>query len=111
MNQLVALAAQALGVRRRPLHLPYGLGLGLGMGCDLLARLSARTFTVSAARVRKYAARTEFANARCLSSGFRPRHDLRDALAATLAHEFGRQAASGREWAPLSPEAGERRVA
>jgi hypothetical protein len=62
-------------------------------------------------RVRKYAASTEFANARCLASGFRPRHDLRDALVATLRHEFGRQAAAGRKWAPVSPEPGERRVA
>jgi nucleoside-diphosphate-sugar epimerase len=111
MNQLVALAAQALGVRRRPLHLPYGLGLGLGLGCDLLACLSARRLALSAVRVRKYAASTEFANAKCLASGFRPRHDLRDALVATLRHEFKPQAAPGREWAPLSPEAGERRVA
>jgi GlcNAc-P-P-Und epimerase len=110
MNHLVALAAQALDVRRRPLHLPYRLALGLGLGCDLLARLTARRFALSAARVRKYAVSTEFANARCLASGFRPRHDLLAALAATVRHEFGRQAASRGNWAPVPPEAGERRV-
>ena len=110
MNHLVALAGRALGVRQRPLHVPYPLGLAVGLGCDLVAWLSRRSLTVSAARIRKYAASTRFANDRCLASGFRPRHDLHEALVATIRSEFGHRTASGREWALSPPKAGERHV-
>jgi nucleoside-diphosphate-sugar epimerase len=111
MNRLVALAGEALGVPRRPLRVPYPLGLGVGLGHDLVARLSRRTFAVSAARIRKYAASTRFANHRCLASGFRPRHDLHEALVATIRFEFGHRTAAEREWALPPPEARERHVA
>jgi nucleoside-diphosphate-sugar epimerase len=111
MNGLVTLTGEALGVDRgRPVHLPYGLGLGVGLGCDLLARLTARRLAVSAARIRKYAATTRFANARCLASGFTPRHDLHDALVTTIRREFGARAASGRRLAFFAAKAGERHV-
>jgi nucleoside-diphosphate-sugar epimerase len=106
MNQLVSLAGQTLGVGGgRPLRLPYGLGLGAGLGCDLMARLTGRRFPVSSARVRKYAANTQFANARCLATGFTPRHDLNAALVAVIRQEFGRPAAAGKDWAFAPPEA------
>ncbi|MGH6905019.1 MAG: NAD-dependent epimerase/dehydratase family protein [Geminicoccaceae bacterium] len=111
MNGLVTVAVQALGLERgRPLHLPYGLGLGIGLGCDLLARITAHRLAVSAARIRKYAATTRFANARCLATGFRPRHDLHDALVTTIRREFAARAVSGRRLAFFAAKAGERQV-
>jgi GlcNAc-P-P-Und epimerase len=90
MNELTALARAALGDRRaRTLRIPYVLGLGAGVVADLAARLTGRRFPVSAIRVRKYRAHTQFASARLLATGFVPRHDLRDALIATIRHEFG----------------------
>jgi GlcNAc-P-P-Und epimerase len=100
MNQLVTLAGQTLGIgRTRPLRLPYGLGLCAGLTCDLMARLSGRRLPISAARVRKYAANTQLANARCLATGFTPRHGLHDALVALIRHEFAPLTASGQDWA------------
>jgi hypothetical protein len=110
MNGLVMLAGEALGIDGRSLHLPYGLGLGVGLACDLVARLTARRLAVSAARIRKYAATTRFANARCLASGFKPRHDLHDALVTTIRREFGARAPSGRRPAFFAAKAGERQV-
>ena len=75
--------------RARALRIPYVLGLGAGAIADLAARLTGRRFPVSAIRVRKYRANTQFASARALATGFVPRHDLRDALIATIRHEFG----------------------
>jgi GlcNAc-P-P-Und epimerase len=90
MNELTALARGALGDRRaRTLRIPYVLGLGAGAVSDVAARLTGRSFPVSAVRVRKYRANTQFANARMLATGFVPRHSLRDALIATIRHEFG----------------------
>jgi hypothetical protein len=68
------------------------------LACDVLGRVTGRRFVVSAARVRKYAANTRFANARCLASGFVPRHDLHNALAATIRHEFAPHTASATAW-------------
>jgi GlcNAc-P-P-Und epimerase len=90
MNELTALASTALGDRRaRSIRIPYVLGLGAGLVSDLGARLTGRHFPVSAVRIRKYYANTQFCNTRVLATGFVPRHDLRDALIATVRHEFG----------------------
>jgi hypothetical protein len=75
--------------RARALRIPYVLGLGAGAIADLAARLTGRRFPVSAIRVRKYRAHTQFASARLRATGFVPRHDLRHALASTIRHEFG----------------------
>lgn len=107
MNQLVILARQALGNGRgKPTHVPYALGLGAGLGCDLLARLTGRHFSISAVRVRKYCANTQFANRRCLASGFTPRHQLHDALITMVRQEFASNTASDDGWAFAPPEAG-----
>jgi GlcNAc-P-P-Und epimerase len=98
MNELTALARTALGDGHdQSVRIPYALGLGAGLVADLAARLTGRRFPVSAVRVRKYRANTQFANARVLATGFVPRHDLRDALIATIRHEFG---SSGPDAAP-----------
>jgi nucleoside-diphosphate-sugar epimerase len=90
MNELTTLAGAVLGDgRARTLRIPYALGIGAGVVADLAARLTGRRFPVSAIRVRKYRANTQFANARVLATGFVPPHDLRDALIATIRHEFG----------------------
>jgi nucleoside-diphosphate-sugar epimerase len=89
MNELTALARAALGDRHtRTLRIPYVVGIGAGIISDLAARLTGRRFPVSAIRVRKYRANTQFANARVLATGFVPQHDLRAALIATIRHEF-----------------------
>jgi nucleoside-diphosphate-sugar epimerase len=90
MNELTALAAATLGDdRARRIRIPYLLGLGAGFAFDLAGRLTGWRFPVSAVRVRKYRANTQFSNARVLATGFVPRHDLRHALIATIHHEFG----------------------
>ena len=89
MNELTALATATLGDGpARSLRVPYLLGLGVGAVSDLAAWVTGRRFPVSAIRVRKYRANTQFSNARVLATGFVPRHDLRDALIATIRHEF-----------------------
>jgi nucleoside-diphosphate-sugar epimerase len=105
MNELVTLVGRALGFgHKRLLHLPFGIGLGAGVACDVAARLTGRSFPVSAQRIRKYRANTQVANGRCLASGFKPQHDVGDALVAVVRHEFGQQAASRGEWAFAPPE-------
>lgn len=90
MNELVVLAGRTLSESRgRPWHIPYGLAIGAGLVFDVAARFSGLRFTISAVRVRKYGASTQFAARRVAESGFVPRHDLRDSLIATIRREFG----------------------
>ena len=90
MNELVRIARSTLGKdQSRPWRIPYRLGLGVGLAFDLAAKLTGLRFPISAVRVRKYAATTQFGAARAAESGFVPRHDLRDSLIATIWHEFG----------------------
>jgi nucleoside-diphosphate-sugar epimerase len=93
MNSLVTLASQTLG-RARLVRIPYGLGMAAGAACDWLGRLSGRQLPISRIRVKKYAASTRFAAERIASTGFKPRHSLRDALVATIRHEFADEARS-----------------
>ena len=91
MNELTALARASFGSERASsFRIPYLLGLAAGHVSDLAARLTGRPFPLSAIRVRKYRANTQFSNSRVLATGFVPRYDLRDALIRTIRYEFGR---------------------
>lgn len=90
MSELVSVARRTLGkAGGQPWRIPYGLGLGVGVAFDLAARVTGLRFPISAIRVRKYGATTQFGAGRVAESGFVPRHDLRDSLIATIWHEFG----------------------
>jgi nucleoside-diphosphate-sugar epimerase len=88
MNQLVEQANAAFGRASTPRHVPYALGLAVGNGFDLAARLFRRNFRISAVRVRKYCANTQFANRRALATGFVPPWTLEEALLKTIRHDF-----------------------
>ena len=87
VRDLVSLVNQTLGTSGT-FRIPYAAGVAAGMACDLAARLTGRQFPISAVRVRKYAANTQFAADRALRTGFKPPHALRDALVETIRHEF-----------------------
>jgi GlcNAc-P-P-Und epimerase len=91
MRGLLALVQRTLGTNGT-VRVPYAVGLIAGIGFDLAARLTGRQFPISAVRVRKYAASTQFAAERALRSGFQPAHTLEAALAETVRHEFDRSA-------------------
>lgn len=89
MNELATLAHQTLRPEgARPVRIPYALASVVGRGFDLVAALTGMTFPVSAVRIRKYCANTQFADARVRASGFKPKHSLRDALLRTMHEEF-----------------------
>lgn len=70
------------------LRLPLGVGLAAGHVFDLAAKVSGRTFPISAIRIRKFAADTTVNTDRLLSSGYTPRYTLGEALERTIASEF-----------------------
>ena len=69
-------------------RIPYALGLP-GADClDALAWLLRRKFAISAVRVKKFCATTEYDATRMQQTGFKPPYTLADGLARTLEFEF-----------------------
>lgn len=86
-RELVDLIHAHLGRRRRP-GIPRPVGLAAGYTLDGVARLTGRTFPISAVRVRKFCAETQVDTTRLRAGGFVAPTPLREALAATLDAEF-----------------------
>jgi GlcNAc-P-P-Und epimerase len=75
--------------RRIPaIHIPYGLGMAGGYGFDFLKFCTGRKFALSAIRVKKFCATTQFDATRAHSCGFVPPYTLLDGLDKTLRFEF-----------------------
>jgi nucleoside-diphosphate-sugar epimerase len=68
--------------------IPKSIALAGGYFLDMIARVSGKTFPVSAIRVRKFCESTQFCADRVLSSGFTPPYSLREGLARTIQFEF-----------------------
>ena len=66
MNDLVQLVRHALPVESASLalmsriRLPYELGMWAGHGCDVLTKVTGRQLPISAVRVQKFCATTQF---------------------------------------------------
>jgi nucleoside-diphosphate-sugar epimerase len=78
------------------IQLPLFAGLAAGYLLDGVARVTGRTFPVSAVRIRKFAADTTVNTDRLMRSGYRPRYSLEDALKRTIAAEFPKDENSAR---------------
>lgn len=88
MNSLVA---NVFGMLGRPyrgwLRLPYPVGYAIGLGFDLVAKLSARKFPISAIRVRKFCLNSVYST-RIEGTGFKPPVPLEEAIRRTVTYEF-----------------------
>ncbi|MFZ2965260.1 MAG: NAD-dependent epimerase/dehydratase family protein [Rhodoglobus sp.] len=87
-REIITIIEDQLGRRTGSVRLPLALGLAGGHVLDLAARLTRRTFPISAVRIRKFVASTTVNTDRLLASGYRPRYSLEEALRRTVAAEF-----------------------
>lgn len=88
MATLVSVVKTKLGKGSRSgISLPYGIGYLAGLCFDVVARISGRTFPVSAIRVKKFCATTQFSSG-VAASGFSAPVSLRDGLQRTVQYEF-----------------------
>jgi GlcNAc-P-P-Und epimerase len=85
---LVEFARRSLGLSESRFHLPKVAALAGGYLVDAVARISGRTFPVSAIRVRKFCENTQFLADRVSQSGFVPPFTLRQGLDQTIRFEF-----------------------
>jgi nucleoside-diphosphate-sugar epimerase len=79
---------KCLGREGRPKRFPKSLAMLGGHALDMVARISGRTFPISAIRVRKFCESTQFRADRVKETGFVPPYSLSEALARTIAFEF-----------------------
>jgi nucleoside-diphosphate-sugar epimerase len=70
------------------LRLPLRLGIAAGYVFDAAARITRRTFPISAVRIRKFAADTTVNTDRLRDSGYTAKYSLQEALKRTLASDF-----------------------
>lgn len=88
MNELVLQVEKSLSKKLPAVRLPYWLGYMGGMCFDLLAKVTGKKFSVSAVRVKKFCATTQFDATAAHQSGFKAPFTLSEGLHRTLHYEF-----------------------
>ena len=89
MRELVMLVRRHLGKPPRiGVHVPYGIGYAGGLIADAAAALLKRELPISAIRVKKFCATTQFGASRVGATGFRPSVTLQQGLERTIEYEF-----------------------
>jgi hypothetical protein len=73
---------------RIAVRIPYPAAYLGGLAADLASKALARELPISAIRVRKFCATTQFRSSRIGASGFVPPVSLGEGLARTIAYEF-----------------------
>jgi len=90
-RDLVGYIQSCLGKPGKSPRIPISIALATGNVLDLIARATGRTFPISAIRVRKFSASTQFRADRVARSGFSPPFSLRESLARTVDFEFSQK--------------------
>lgn len=89
MNHLVSLIRTSLkGKSGVGFRIPFPAALAIGRGLDAVAKITGKTFPLSAIRVRKFCADTQFTSAAHAVPGFTAPHALIEGLDTTLRKEF-----------------------
>lgn len=87
-RDLVRHLRASLGLSPSIPKIPKPVALAGGFMLDLVARLSGRTFPISAVRVRKFCESTQFRAVRAMESGFVPPFSLGEGLERTIRFDF-----------------------
>ena len=88
MNELVLQVEESLKKKIPSLHYPYWLGMLGGYGFDIISKLTGKKLSVSAVRVKKFCATTQFDSSKARNSGFKAPYTLSEGLHNTLHYEF-----------------------
>ena len=89
INQLVNQVEKSLGRKIPSIRLPYWLGLAGGYGFDFLGLILRKKFSISAIRIKKFCAVTQFDSNKASSVGFQRLFTIEKGLDLTLKNEFG----------------------
>jgi nucleoside-diphosphate-sugar epimerase len=88
MNELMRQVESSLEKSKSKLRFPYWIGFMGGLCFDLFAKLTSKKQVISAVRVKKFCATTQFDATATHQSGFVPPYTLSEGLHNTLYYEF-----------------------
>lgn len=83
-KELVKQAEISLGKKIAPVRIPYFMGYAGGIVLDVFAKLLNRKFPISAIRIKKFCATTQFSATKVAETGFKPQYSLKQGLDLTI---------------------------
>ncbi len=83
-KELVQHAEAALGKKIIPIKIPYFIGYTGGVFLDLISKITKKKFSVSAVRVKKFCATTQFSSATIQTTNYKPKKTLAEGLEITI---------------------------
>ena len=103
-NDLVAQTSQVLGKRIPMIRIPYACGMLAGYGFTLLALVLRKKLPISAIRVKKFCAETQYDASKAIKTGFIKPYTIEEGLKRTLLAEFGNPVSTAAARAELKSE-------
>ncbi len=83
-KELVHHAEIALNKKIIPIKIPYFIGYAGGVMLDMISKLTKKKFPISAVRVKKFCATTQFDSVTIQTTGYKPRKTLAEGLEITI---------------------------
>ena len=90
-KELVSHVSRCMGRSGGMRSVPRSIAMGAASVLDAVARVTGRTFPISAVRIRKFCENTQFRAERARQSGFLPPFSLSEGLDRTIRSEFPRE--------------------
>jgi len=101
-KELVTEAEAAIGKKILPIRIPYFLGFAAGKGLDVVLGVLKKKNPLSAVRIRKFCATTQFDSSTIQSTGYKPPFSLEKGLEITIKSIVAEQANGGVQTTPAS---------
>jgi nucleoside-diphosphate-sugar epimerase len=83
-KELVHHAEAALGKKIIPIKIPYVIGYAGGLFLDLVSKITGKKFSISAVRVKKFCATTQFSSVTIQTTNYTPKKSLAEGLEITI---------------------------
>lgn len=84
MNELISIVEEAMGKKVASVRIPYVVGYLGGIGFDIAAAITGKRFSISAVRVKKFCATTQFSGEKWQQTGYTPAYTLQEGLVKTI---------------------------
>jgi len=84
MNELISIVEKTMNKKVASVRIPYWLGYLGGVGFDTAAALTGKKFSISAVRIKKFCATTQFSGEKWLQTGYTPPYTLHEGLIKTI---------------------------
>lgn len=87
-DELVDVIYKSLDKPKPKISIPYGVGLLAGYAFDVMAKITGKTFPISAIRVKKFCSDTVVSADKVKQSGYVPPFSLSDGVSRMISHDF-----------------------